>query len=35
MNIEQGVRAYLDAITIKYQIENNARIIYRDQVLGI
>jgi len=35
MNIVPGVKAYLDAITIKYQIENNANIIDCDQVLGV
>ena len=34
MNIVAGVKAYLDAISIKYQNENNAKIIDRDQVLG-
>jgi ribosomal protein S18 acetylase RimI-like enzyme len=35
MNILPGVKAYLDAITYKYQVENNAEIIQLDQVLGI
>lgn len=35
MNILPGVKAYLDAITHKYQVENHAEIIELDQVLGI
>ena len=35
MNILPGVKAYLDAITHKYQVENRAEIIKLDQVLGI
>lgn len=35
MNILPGVKAYFDAITHKYQVENHAEIIKLDQVLGI
>ncbi len=35
MNVLPGVKAFIDAITYKYQIENNAEIINLDQVLGI
>lgn len=35
MNILPGVNAYFNAITHKYQVENNAEIIKLDQVLGI
>jgi GNAT superfamily N-acetyltransferase len=35
MNILPGVNAYFNAITYKYQVENNAEIIKLDQVLGI
>ena len=35
MNILPGVKAYFEAITYKYQVENHAEIIELDQVLGI
>jgi len=35
MNILPGIKAYFNAITHKYQIENHAEIIKLDQVLGI
>lgn len=34
MNILPGVKAYFDAITHKYKVENHAEIIKLDQVLG-
>lgn len=35
MNILSGVKAYFEAITYKYQVENHAEIIKLDQVFGI
>ncbi|HSM26420.1 MAG TPA: GNAT family N-acetyltransferase [Anaerolineaceae bacterium] len=35
MNIQPGTKAYLEAISYKYQVENKATIIRMDQVLGI
>lgn len=35
MNILPGVKAYFEAITYKYQVENHAEIIKLDQVMGI
>jgi ribosomal protein S18 acetylase RimI-like enzyme len=35
MNILPGVKAYFDAISYKYHLENHANIIQLDQVLGI
>ncbi|MBE0688426.1 MAG: GNAT family N-acetyltransferase [Anaerolineaceae bacterium] len=35
MNILPGVKAYFDAITHKFQVENHAEIIELEQVLGI
>lgn len=35
MNILPGVKAYFEAITYKYQVENHAEIIKLDQVFGI
>lgn len=35
MNIHPGVKAFIEAITYKYQVENNAEIINLEQVLGV
>ena len=35
MNIQPGAKAYLEALSLKFQVENNATIDWMDQFLGI